>query len=83
MIQQTMFDHLAPEYEVPQQSDPDITVERPPGWTLIVGKRGPKGWHRIKAEGPNGARYTYCGLVGRSLTESEPRIVLCDDCAAV
>lgn len=83
IIQQTMFSDQAPEYEVTvNEPQSDTLVERPPGWVLVVGKSGPKGWHLIKARGSLGAVYTNCGLIGRHLPEFERLIVLCEDCLA-
>ena len=81
--QESMFPERFPAAEYTDAEGPDhpTPVLRPPGWTLIVGKSGPKGWHKVKARGTLGAVYTNCGLIGRILPEFEKRIVLCDDCA--
>lgn len=83
MIQQTMFSDQAPEYELvpaPLVDQPTL-VPRPPGWSLIVSKRGPIGWHRVEAPGALGLVLTYCGAKGRVISDDQPEIPLCGDCA--
>jgi hypothetical protein len=56
-------------------------VSREPGWVLIAGTGGPKGWHLVDHTTEFGGVVTVCNVRGRVIREDQREIETCDACA--
>lgn len=81
------------EWEVPRKRKPRSTnkeqklVTLPPGYHLIVSTEGVQGFHRSRipeaAMASHGSVVTYCGILGRRLSEYPAQVPLCEECEQV
>lgn len=87
MSEDQLFEWELPAKRKPKQAAPTELVPRPPGYHLIVNTRGVQGFHRSKipeaAMASHGSVVTYCGILGRRLSEYPDRVPLCEECERV
>lgn len=84
-MQQDLFGGEVPMATTSQSTaaNEPVVATRQPGWYLIATKTaGPQMWHRLMS-GQRATVVTVCGLVGRTVTESQRQITLCPTCLGV
>lgn len=87
MTEEQLFEwEVEPKRKRAKPKPPEL-VNRPPGYHLIVSSKGVQGFHRSKvpeaAMATHGSVMTYCGILGRRLSEYPAKIPLCEECERV